>query len=99
MRPRSRSASLPRLSRASASSRLAATNAALVATILLRSRMAQSRASKASANRIASAVEVQGKGALATVNEKLRGVEDVRSFVNARAVTVYLPGFNASEFF
>src|SRR4030095_7965875 len=75
---------------------LASTSAALVATILRRSSMAHSSASNASASRIASAVEVHGKGALATVNEKLKGSEDVRSFVNARAVTVYVPGFKPS---
>ena len=96
MRRRSRSASLARLRRASASSRLASTSAALVATILLLSRMAHSSASNASASKIASAVEVYGKGAFATVNVKLKGSEAVRSFVNARAVTVYAPGFKPS---
>ena len=96
MRRRSRSASFARFRRASASSRFAPTRAALVATILLRSSMAHNNASNASAKRIASAVEVHGKGAFATVNEKVSGAEAVRSFVNARAVTVYVPGFKPS---
>src|SRR6185369_7522037 len=70
--------------------------AALVATIRRRSRMAHRSASNARAKRIASAVDVHGKGALATVKEKLRGADAVRSFVKARAVTVYVPGLKPS---
>src|ERR1041385_1868511 len=58
--------------------------------------MAQSKASKARASRMASAVEVHGNGAFATINENVSGAEAVRSFVNARTVTVYLPGFKPS---
>ena len=41
-----------------------------MATILLRSRMAQSSASNASAKRIARAVEVKGKGALSEESKR-----------------------------
>jgi len=54
--------------------------------------MAHNNARSASAKRIASAVDVQGKGAFATVNEKVSGAEAVRSLVKARAVTALEQG-------
>src|SRR5258705_361168 len=95
MRRRSRSASLARFKRASASSLLAATSAALVRAIRRRSSTAQSSANNASANRIAKAVEVQGNGALAILNSNDNASEATRSLLNARAVTRYFPAGSA----
>ena len=60
------------------------------------SRNPHTSAISASSSRTASAVEVQGNGALATVNSNDSGTAGVRSFVNARAMTLYLPGLSCS---
>src|SRR4029077_16686121 len=82
--------------RASASSLLAATSAALVRAIRRRSSTAQSSANNARANRIAKAVEVQGNGALAILNSNDKASEATRSLLNAHAVTRYFPGRSPS---